>query len=266
MSDNLNHQASLNQLNELNHDELYLYSRQILLDEWDIDAQQRIKNSKVLIIGAGGLGCTSAEILARAGVGHISIMDFDTIEISNLQRQIAFHHGHIGQSKAQTLVNHLQNINPYIQVQAYHQKFDEHIDLAWLAQFDVVLDGSDRFKTRYLVNALCKQANVALISASAIGLQGQLLMVESDSACYQCLFSEIDDDEQQGLCASSGVLASTPIVMASLQAHHCLLYLGLQKMPLREKILLWNGQSMTQKILSFQQDENCKICQKNGKV
>lgn len=250
-------------LNELSHDELYLYSRQILLDDWDIEAQQRLKNSKVLIIGAGGLGCTSAEILTRAGVGHISIMDFDTIEVSNLQRQIAFHYQHIGQSKAHTLVHHLQDINPYIQLHAYQQKFDEQIDITWLAQFDIVLDGSDRFKTRYLVNALCKQAHVTLMSASAIGMQGQLFMVEGDSACYHCLFPEIDVEEEQGTCATSGVLASTPIVMASLQAHYSLLYLGLNQMPLREKILLWNGQTMTQKILSFQRDETCKICQKD---
>lgn len=251
---------------ELNDDELYLYSRQILLDDWDLEAQQRLKNSRVLIIGAGGLGCTSAEILARAGVGHISIIDFDTIEISNLQRQIAFYHQHIGQSKALTLANHLQLINPHIEVIGLNQRFDENIDVAWLAQFDIVLDGCDRFKTRYMVNALCKQVNIPLMSASAIGLQGQLLMVEGQSACYQCLFPIVNEDEEQGSCATSGVLASTPIVMASLQAHHTLLYLGLGQMPLREKILLWNGQTMTQKIVRFQHDDDCTICQKFGNL
>ncbi|WLF84752.1 HesA/MoeB/ThiF family protein [Moraxella sp. ZY210820] len=251
---------------ELNDDELFLYSRQILLDDWDLEAQQKLKNSQVLIIGAGGLGCTSAEILARSGVGHMSIIDFDCIEISNLQRQIAFHHQHIGQSKALTLAKHLQEINPHIEVVGLNQRFDANIDLAWFSQFDVVLDGCDRFKTRYAVNTLCKQANIPLISASAIGLQGQLLMLEGQSACYQCLFPIINEDEEQGSCATSGVLASTPIVMASLQAHHTLLYLGLGQMPLREKILLWNGQTMTQKIVRFQHDENCEVCKTFGNL
>lgn len=245
--------------NELSEDEYYLYSRQLLLDEWNDDAQLRLKNSHVVLIGAGGLGCSSAEILARAGVGRISVFDYDVIEISNLQRQIAFQPHDVGRFKADVLTQRLSKINPYIKVKSYPYRFDEQLNIQQLGQIDVVLDGSDRFKTRYFVNAVCKHINIPLISASAIGLTGQLLMIDAQSACYQCLFSDIDDDEQ-GNCATSGVLSSTPMVMASLQAHHTLLYLGLNRSPLRQKLLLWDGITMQQKIISFHKDIYCPIC------
>ena len=124
-----------------------------------------------------------------------------------------------------------------------------------------MLDGCDNFTTRYLVNQICQQHGVPLISASAIGFQGQLFMVEGDSACYECLFPKEEHQNESLRCADSGVLATTPNVMASLQAHHALLYLGLNLRPLKQKLLLWNGLNMTQRILNFMHDENCASCQ-----
>ena len=126
---------------------------------------------------------------------------------------------------------------------------------------DLVLDGCDQFATRYLVNHICVELNVPLLSASAIGLQGQLFMVEGDSACYACLFPPENQADESLRCADSGVLATTPNVMASLQAHHALLYLGLSQMPLRQKLLLWDGLSFKQRILAFEKDTDCPICQ-----
>lgn len=252
-------QDQLNHVVEFTEQELYLYSRQILLDEWDLDAQERLKNSHVVLVGAGGLGCTSAEILVRAGIGRLTIFDHDQIELSNLQRQLAFQSQHVGQYKATILAQHLTAIHPYSQIIAIHQRFHEETAQN-LTSVDLILDGSDRFKTRYFVNQWSKKNNIPLISASAIGLQGQLFMVDGSSACYECLFPANEQDEEQGSCATSGVLASTPIVMASLQAHHALLYLGLKKMPLREKLLLWNGLTMQQRIITFQRDIHCSIC------
>lgn len=141
---------------ELSDEEMHLYSRQILLDGWDIEAQEKLKLANVLIVGAGGIGCSSAELLARAGVGKITLIDADTIEISNLQRQIAFGHEDIGRYKAEVLAKRLQKINPYICVEYFNERLDGHNIDKLVEHQDVVLDGCDNFTTRYLVNAACK--------------------------------------------------------------------------------------------------------------
>ena len=246
---------------ELSDAELHLYSRQILLDTWDIEAQERLKYSNVCIIGCGGIGCTLAELLARAGVGKMTLLDPDIIEMSNLQRQTAFLPQDVGFYKAEVLAKRLQQVNPHIQVDYYTVGIDADNAAAMIQHQDLVLDGCDQFATRYLVNANCLAYGVPLISASAIGLQGQLFMVEGDSACYACLFPPEDQVDLGLRCADSGVLATTPNVMASLQAHHALIYLGLAKTPLKQKLLLWDGQSMQQRILKFEKDPNCPVCQ-----
>ena len=246
---------------ELNDDEMHLYSRQILLDGWDIEAQEKLKLANVLIVGCGGIGCTSAELLARAGVGQITLIDADTIEISNLQRQIAYVEENIGFYKAEILAKRLKQINPHIRIENYNSKLDESNAEQLISTQDLVLDGCDNFTTRYLVNQICTQLNVPLISASAIGFQGQLFMVEGDSACYECLFPKEEHANESLRCADSGVLATTPNVMASLQAHHALLYLGLAKTPLKQKLLLWDGLSMKQRLLAFEKDIDCSVCQ-----
>ena len=246
---------------ELNDDEMHLYSRQILLDGWDIEAQEKLKLANVLIVGCGGIGCTSAELLARAGVGQITLIDADTIEISNLQRQIAYVEENIGFYKSEILAKRLKQINPHIRIESYTSKLDESNAEQLISTQDLVLDGCDNFTTRYLVNQTCTQLNVALISASAIGFQGQLFMVEGDSACYECLFPKEEHANESLRCADSGVLATTPNVMASLQAHHALLYLGLAQTPLKQKLLLWDGLSMKQRLLAFEKDPDCSVCQ-----
>ena len=246
---------------ELNDDEMHLYSRQILLDGWDIEAQEKLKLANVLIVGCGGIGCTSAELLARAGVGKITLIDADTIEISNLQRQIAYVEENIGFYKSEILAKRLKQINPHIRIESYTSKLDENNAEQLISTQDLVLDGCDNFTTRYLVNQMCTQLNVALISASAIGFQGQLFMVEGDSACYECLFPKEEHANESLRCADSGVLATTPNVMASLQAHHALLYLGLAQTPLKQKLLLWDGLSMKQRLLAFEKDLDCSVCQ-----
>ena len=245
----------------LSDDEMHLYSRQILLDGWDIDAQEKLKLANILIVGCGGIGCSSAELLARAGVGQITLIDADTVEISNLQRQIAYVAEDIGFYKAEVLAKRLKRINPHIRVLVETSKLDQQNAQQLIASQDLVLDGCDNFTTRYLVNQICKQANVPLISASAIGFQGQLLMVEGQSACYECLFSKQQHASESLRCADSGVLATTPNVMASLQAHHALLYLGLNNTALKQKLMLWDGLTLKQRIVAFEKDTDCPNCQ-----
>ena len=143
----------------------------------------------------------------------------------------------------------------------FEKLMDDSNAIGLIAQQDLVLDGCDNFSTRYLVNRVCVQHQVALISASAIGFQGQLFMVEGDSACYECLFPKEDQANESLRCADSGVLATTPNVMASLQAHHTLIYLGLGIAALKQKLLLWDGLSLKQRLLAFEKDRNCPCCQ-----
>ena len=245
----------------LSDDEMHLYSRQILLEGWDIDAQEKLKLANILIVGCGGIGCSSAELLARAGVGQITLIDADTVEMSNLQRQIAYVAEDIGFYKAEVLAKRLKRINPHIRVLVETSKLDQQNAQQLIASQDLVLDGCDNFTTRYLVNQICKQANMPLISASAIGFQGQLLMVEGQSACYECLFPKQQHASESLRCADSGVLATTPNVMASLQAHHALLYLGLNNTALKQKLMLWDGLTLKQRIVAFEKDTDCPNCQ-----
>lgn len=245
---------------QLTDPELLRYSRQILLPEWDIDAQLKLANSRVLMIGAGGLGNPAAQILVRAGLGFLRLVDFDVIEESNLQRQFLFQSSDVGLAKVDVAARELQKINPWTTIEAVNQKVDLTNLPQLLQDIDLVLDGSDNFATRDLINQACVQAKVPLLSAAAIGLEGQLAFFQPQKGCYRCLFGTgLDNDTRQ--CAESGVLASTTAVMGSLQAHHALLYLGLGKAPLASCLLIWNGMTMQQRLLKFTQDENCKVCQ-----
>lgn len=244
---------------DLSDAELLRYSRQILLPEWDVDAQLKLANARVLMIGAGGLGNPAAQILVRAGLGFLRLIDFDTIEESNLQRQFLFQSADVGQLKVEAAAQALRQMNPWTQVEAINLKVNAGNLPALLQDIDVVLDGSDNFATRDAVNKACVETGVPLLSAAAIGLQGQLAFFQPQQGCYRCVFPDgVQDDTRQ--CAESGVLASTTAVMAGLQAHHALLYLGLGKVPLLNRLLVWDGLSMQQRLLRFGKDPQCAVC------
>lgn len=248
---------------QLSDSELLRYSRQILLPEWDMDAQLKLANSRVLMIGAGGLGNPAAQILVRAGLGFLRLVDFDTIEESNLQRQFLFQSSDIGLAKVQVAARELQKINPWTSIEPMNLKVDLTNLPELLTDIDLVLDGSDNFATRDLINQACVQAKVPLLSAAAIGLEGQLALFMPEQGCYRCLFGNgLDDDTRQ--CAESGVLASTTAVIASLQAHQALLFLGLYQATLANRLLIWNGITLQQRVLKFSKDPSCTVCQDNS--
>lgn len=244
---------------QLSDPELLRYSRQILLPEWDMDAQLKLANARILMIGAGGLGNPAAQILVRAGLGFLRLVDFDSIEESNLQRQFLFQSSDVGLPKVDVAARELQKISPWANIEAVNLKVDLSNLPQLLSDIDLVLDGSDNFSTRDLVNQACVQAKIALLSAAAIGLQGQLAFFKPHLGCYRCVFgSGLDDDTRH--CAESGVLASTTSVIASLQAHHALLYLGLNQAPLANQLMLWNGLNMQQRIIKYAKDPHCSVC------
>lgn len=248
--------------------ELLRYARQILLDGWDIDAQLRLKASRVVMIGAGGLGCPASETLVRAGLGQVQLIDDDAIEASNLQRQTLFLPEDIGKPKALTAAEMLNKINPLINARGIVARLSEDnayelLDMA-SGKPDLLLDCTDNFATRDIINRISVRYQIPLLSASAIAMQGQLALYEPhlDTGCYHCVFGSVmpDAEADERTCANSGVLASTTAIMGSLQANAALQYLGLTKNPLTNKLLIWDGSQMQQRLMGYRKDAHCPVC------
>lgn len=273
------HSVDTTQLDEaqsLTDAELLRYARQILLEGWDIDAQLRLKSARVVMIGAGGLGCPASETLVRAGLGQLHLIDDDVIEASNLQRQTLFLPDDIGKPKALTAAQMLQRINPLINARGTVARLSEDNAYELLDMVsgkpDLLLDCTDNFAIRDILNRISIRYQIPLLSASAIAMQGQLALFEPllNTGCYHCVFgapginTELDTDINPELdertCANSGVLASTTAIMGSLQANAALQYLGLTKNPLTGKLLLWDGNQMQQRLMGYRQDKHCPVC------
>ena len=202
-------------------------ARHLALPQVGADGQQRIANGRVLLIGVGGIGCAAAAYLASSGVGHITVCDFDTVDETNLGRQVLYAQGHIGELKAEVAATRLRKINPAIAVEAISERLTGDALVAAVAAADVVLDGCDNFATRFQVNDACVAESRRLISGSAIRLEGQLAVFGpdySESPCYRCLYA--DADESLGDCAGNGVLAPVPGVVGTLMAVECLKFLA----------------------------------------
>ena len=251
-------------MTDLSDDELNLYARQILYPSWDVEAQLRLKNAQVGIIGMGGLGCSVAQLLVRSCLGRLHIVDHDTIDTSNLQRQTLYLIRDVGKPKALIGQQRLTQQNPLTQVTAHTHKLDEtNIDaLLDSACFDLIVDCSDNFVLRDLVNRACMYRSIPLLSSSAIGETGQLALYTKQTGCYRCVFEDIAGDTLN--CATSGVLASTVAVIGALAAQTALDYLGRNHNPIAGELLLWQGISMTLRKLKFTKNPNCPICTATG--
>lgn len=251
----------LNKSIPLSDHDLLRYARQILLDGWDIDAQVRLNNSRVLLIGAGGLGCPVAQTLVRAGLGHLHIVDDDLIELSNLPRQSLFFDEHLGKPKASILANELTKHNPVCQITHHIARFSDdflkHFDN--LQKFDLMIDCTDNFASRDVINIASITCNIRLLSGSAIGQIGQVALFEPHkTACYHCLFDPDKTDDRR--CADTGVLASTTAIIGNLQAQTALRFLGQKVNPIANTLLIWNGVAMTLKNLKFHKNPACSSC------
>ena len=251
--------------------ELLRYARQILLDGWDIDAQLRLKASRVVMIGAGGLGCPASETLVRSGLGQVHLIDDDIIEASNLQRQTLFLPEDIGKPKALTAAQMLTKINPLISACGTVARLSEDNAYELLDMVsgkpNLLLDCTDNFATRDIINRISVRYQIPLLSASAIGMEGQLALYEPqlNTGCYHCVFGSVipDAEADERTCANSGVLASTTAIMGNLQANAALQYLGLTKNPLTNKLLIWDGNQMQQRLMGYRRDAHCPICAKH---
>ncbi|WP_095158645.1 molybdopterin-synthase adenylyltransferase MoeB [Pseudomonas sp. Irchel 3E13] len=245
----------------LTDEELLRYSRQILLAQIDIDGQLRLKDSRALIIGLGGLGSPVALYLAAAGVGTLHLADFDTVDLTNLQRQIIHDSASVGQPKVDSALTRLRAINPDINLVPHRQALDEDSLAAAVDAVDLVLDCSDNFATREAVNAACVKAGKPLVSGAAIRLEGQLSVFDPrrpESPCYHCLYGHGSDAELT--CSEAGVVGPLVGLVGSLQALEALKLLAGFGEPLVGRLLLIDALGTRFRELRVKRDPGCAVC------
>ena len=250
----------------MNDQQLLRYSRHILLDEIGIEGQQKLLAAHALVIGAGGLGSPAAMYLASAGVGHITLVDDDTVDLTNLQRQIAHSTGRIGQRKVDSALLALHQINPDIDVVALAERADDNRLLDLVSSATVVLDCSDNFATRHAVNRACARHNVPLVSGAAIRFDGQISVFDrrhGDAPCYCCLFPQ-DQQFADAACSSMGVFAPLVGVIGAMQAAEALkLMIGIGT-SLAGRLLLLDGLNMEWTSIKIARDPACPVCSSSG--
>ena len=203
---------------ELSHQEELRYNRQIVLKDIDFDGQETLKNTKMLIVGLGGLGCAASQYLAVAGVGHLTLLDFDTVDLSNLQRQVLHDDSRLGMPKVESAKLSLQRLNPHIEVNAIHQLLDEQQLHDLVGKFDVVLDCTDNITTRNQLDLACAAHKISLISGAAIRMEGQVSVFtyEDNTPTYHTLSRLFGDNALS--CVEAGVLAPIVGLVGSIQA------------------------------------------------
>ncbi|MEA9996263.1 molybdopterin-synthase adenylyltransferase MoeB [Pseudomonas sp. 10B1] len=245
----------------LTDSELLRYSRQILLQHVDIEGQLRLKNSRALIVGLGGLGSPVALYLAAAGVGELHLADFDTVDLTNLQRQIIHDSRSVGQSKVDSAIERLTALNPELKLIAHRSALDADSLAAVVASVDLVLDCSDNFGTREAVNAACVAARKPLVSGAAIRLEGQLSVFDprrAESPCYHCLYGHGNEDELT--CSEAGVIGPLVGVVGSLQALEALKLLAGFGEPMVGRLLLVDALTSRFREIRVKRDPACSVC------
>ncbi len=245
----------------LTDEELLRYSRQILLQQVDIDGQLRLKQSRALIIGVGGLGSPVALYLAAAGVGELHLADFDTVDLTNLQRQIIHDSHSVGVSKVDSAITRLTAINPEIKLVPHRVALDEDSLAAAVEAVDLVLDCSDNFTTREAVNAACVAAGKPLVSGAAIRLEGQLSVFDprrAESPCYHCLYGH--GSESELTCSEAGVIGPLVGLVGSLQALEALKMLAGFGEPMVGRLLLIDALGSRFRELKVKRDPGCSVC------
>ena len=249
----------------MNDEQLLRYSRQIMLPAVDIAGQQKLLDSHVLIVGLGGLGSPVAMYLSAAGVGQLTICDDDKVDLSNLQRQIVHTTANIGQTKTASATATLKALNPDVKIEGIAHRMSRNELIAQARSCDLVVDASDNFATRFLLNEICVQTRKPLVSGAAIRMEGQISVFrndEADSPCYRCLYK--DEAELRETCSESGILAPVVGVIGTIQAVETLkVLLNVGKL-LKGKVLIWDASTMEWRTINLKKDPNCPVCSHNN--
>ncbi len=252
---------------ELSNEEISRYSRHLIMPEVALDGQKKLKQAKVLTIGAGGLGSPLAMYLAAAGVGTIGIVDFDVVDESNLQRQIIHGTSDVGKPKMESAKETLKNINPNVEVIGYEEPLSSENALEIFADYDVIVDGTDNFPTRYLVNDACVLLGKPNVYGSIFRFEGQAsVFYAEEGPCYRCLYPEPPPPGLVPSCAEGGVLGILPGAIGVAQATETVkLILGIGE-PLIGRLLLYDALGMSYREMKLRKDPNCPVCGENPTV
>jgi adenylyltransferase/sulfurtransferase len=252
---------------ELSNDEILRYSRHLILPEVNLEGQKRLKAAKVLCIGAGGLGSPLVLYLAAAGVGTIGIVDFDTVDLTNLQRQIIHGTNDVGRLKMESAREALHEVNPHVNVIGFEEQFTSENAMRIVKDFDIVIDGTDNFPTRYLTNDVCVLLGKPNVYGSIFRFEGQASVFWAEKGpCYRCLYPEPPPPGLVPSCAEGGVLGVLPGIVGCIQANEAIkLILGIGN-PLIGRLLLFNALKMQFRELKLQKDPNCPICGPNATI
>lgn len=243
-------------------EQLLRYSRHILLNELGVEGQERLLASHVLVVGAGGLGSAAAMYLGSAGVGRLTLVDHDTVDLTNLQRQIAHTVERVGQPKVESARQAIHAINPEVSVTPLQLRADAPLLDAWLPRVDLVLDCCDNFVTRHAINAACVRHGKPLVSGAAIRFDGQIAVYDpqdAQSPCYACLFPP-DAGVEETRCATMGVFAPLVGVIGAMQAGEALKWLSGAGRCLTGRLLMLDGRSMECHDLRIPRNPQCPVC------
>lgn len=249
------------QLEELSSDEILRYSRHLILPEVALEGQQRLKASRVLLIGAGGLGSPLALYLAAAGVGTIGLVDFDVVDVTNLQRQIVHGTKDVGRPKLESARDRLKDMNPHVHVEGYETRLTSENALEIIRDYDIVIDGTDNFATRYLTNDACVILGKPNVYGSIYRFEGQSsVFATEEGPCYRCLFPEPPPPGLVPSCAEGGVLGVLPGLVGTIQATEGIkLLLGIGE-PLIGRLLLIDALSMQFRTMKLRKNPECPAC------
>ena len=247
--------------NKLSPAEIRRYSRHLVIPEVGVEGQEQLKQASVLVIGAGGLGSPVTMYLAAAGVGKLGLVEYDEVDESNLQRQLLFGQADIGRSKSNAALERLRAINPLIELVAHQVRIDSSNAMGLIGDYDLVVDGSDNFPTRYLVNDACVLANKPDVFGSIFRFEGQVAVFwGAEGPCYRCLFPEPPPPGLVPSCAEGGVLGVLPGIIGSLQANEAIkLILGVGE-PLIGRLVIFDALSVRFRELRLKKNPDCPVC------
>lgn len=245
---------------DFSKEELMRYSRNILLKEVGAEGQERLRLGRVLIVGTGGLGSPVSLYLAAAGVGTIGLIDGDCVDLSNLQRQIVHSTPDVGRMKTDSAKEKLQKLNPNINVETYPILLSAENALEIISNYDFIVDGTDNFQAKFLVNDSCVIAGKAFSHGGILRFQGQTMTHIPGSACYRCLFPDIPDPDSVPSCATAGVLGAIAGMLGSIQAAEALKYLTGAGELLTDKLLTFDALSMDFRKINIVRDSDCPVC------